>query len=478
MKRSVIFGLTAVLAAVACSDQQEPNPGSPAPGSDLASASSTVGINVVLKGRATAAQLAELGKYGAVKKQFREINGLTLVGKGSNLRAIRGLRFVKGAAVDKFINIPPNTDLVPVEDFTGGWSTWDQDAINVTLTPHSSARDVTQTGRGVFVGILDTGLLNTWPQYFPRERIATQYATSFVGGGAADRGNVHQPGGDQWQHDVCAHGTHVTSTILGYRRDANRTFQGTAPQATVIPVMLHAQGSANTPNSCGFFSSVAAAGLLYFAHLKEGPLAGQPLVVNNSWGGGRDPLTEAAVNYAISKGVLLVFSAGNSGEAGMGYPGALPQVISAAASGWVKEWTTATWWYELDVPEPTRASDFYIADFSSREHAGQDLDVAAPGTWVAGPFQLQRGQPSFFFLGGTSMAAPHVTGTVALMLQKKNNLTQSQAESILENTAINIGAGCRDVINAFTGVKEEICWGADATGEGLLNAEAAVAATP
>jgi len=476
MKRSVTIGLAAVLAAAACNDQQEPNPAPPAAGSDLASASSTVGINVVLKGRATRAQLAELGKYGAVKKQFPQINGLTLAGKAANLSAIRSLKFVKGAAVDKFINIP-HTDPIPSEDLTSGWSTWDQDAINVTVSPHSSARDVSQTGRGVFVGILDTGLLNTWRQYFPQERVATQYATSFVGGGAADRGNVQQPGGDQWQHDVCAHGTHVASTILGYRRDANRTFQGTAPQATIIPVMLHSQGSANTPNSCGFFSSVAAAGLIYFGDLKA-QLGGAPLVVNNSWGGSQDPLTTAAVNYALSKGVLLVFSAGNAGEAGMGYPGALPQVISAAASGWTKEWTTATWWWELDVPEPTSASDFYIADFSSREHAGQDLDVAAPGTWVVGPFQLQRGQPSFFFLGGTSMAAPHVTGTVALMLQKDPSLTQSQAETILQNTAINIGAGCRDVVNAFTGAVEEVCWGADATGEGLLNAEAAVAATP
>jgi subtilisin len=42
-------------------------------------------------------------------------------------------------------------------------------------------------GKGVYVGILDAGLPNTWPQFFPAERIATQYATSFVGGGAQDR---------------------------------------------------------------------------------------------------------------------------------------------------------------------------------------------------------------------------------------------------------------------------------------------------
>jgi subtilisin family serine protease len=440
----------------------------------------------VLKARPTKSQLDRLNTLGTVKTRFDQINGLTMAAKRSQLATLRALPFVKAAAVDATINIPPNTDLVPAGDFTTGFSTWDQDAINATVSPLSSARGVPQTGRGVYVGILDTGLLFTWRQYFPQERIATQYATSFVGGGAADRGSVQSPGGDSWQHDVCAHGTHVASTILGYRRTATINFQGTAPEATVIPVMLHSQGSANTPNSCSFSSSVAAAGLLYFAQLKQGPLAGQPLVVNNSWGGTEDPLTMAAVNFALSKGVLLVFSAGNAGEAGMGFPGALPQVISAAASGWIHEWslcagpTTGTgWWFLCDVPEPTNPSDFYITDFSSRQKTGQDLDVAAPGSWVVGPFQLQRGQPSFFFLGGTSMAAPHVTGTVALMLQKNPALTEAQAESIIEASAIGLGAGCRSVILVPRGTTpEEICWGADATGAGLLNAAAAVAATP
>ncbi len=57
-------------------------------------------------------------------------------------------------------------------------------------------------------------------------------------------------------------------------------------------------------------------------------------------------------------------------------------------------------------PEPTDEDDFYITDFSSRELTGQDLDVAAPGSWVVGPFQLQRGQTSFFFLGGTPWRRP------------------------------------------------------------------------
>ena len=39
-----------------------------------------------------------------------------------------------------------------------------------------------------------------------------------------------------------------------------------------------------------------------------------------------------------------------------------------------------------DVADPTVAEDVYVSDFSSRELAGQDLDVLAPGSWVRGPF--------------------------------------------------------------------------------------------
>jgi hypothetical protein len=94
---------------------------------------------------------------------------------------------------------------------------------------------------------------------------------------------VTSPAGDQWQHDVCAHGTHVASTIPGYQFGTAR-FQGTAPEATIIPVQLHSRGSENSRHGCSFDDSITAAGLLYFAQLEDGPLANAPLVVNSSWG--------------------------------------------------------------------------------------------------------------------------------------------------------------------------------------------------
>ena len=130
------------------------------------------------------------------------------------------------------------------------------------------------------------------------------------------------------------------------------------------------------------------------------------------------------------------------------------------------------------LAEPTNPDDFYITNFSSRALATQDLDVAAPGSWVVGPYKLNSGnQPSYYYLGGTSMAAPHVAGIVALMVQKNSALTAAAAEGILESTAIYLAPGCRNVFSP-SGAVQNICWDADATGAGLATADAALAATP
>ena len=160
----------------------------------------------------------------------------------------------------------------------------------------------------------------------------------------------------------------------------------------------------------------------------------------------------------------------------MGYPGAYPPVISVAASGWIGEWTAPSWWYALDVPDPTDPDDYYITDFSSRELSNQDLDVAAPGSWVVGPYQLNSGKTSYYYLGGTSMASPHVAGIVALMAQKYPGLDASQAEAILTGAVIALPAGCRTIMSPYG--SEEVCWGDDATGSGLITADAALALTP
>ena len=437
-----------------------------------APADKLIGINVVLSTHVTDAILADLGAHGKVRDVVPEIDAVTMQAYESQLDAIRGLRYVAAANPDASRTGAP-VDTVSATNFSNGLSTWDQDAIDVT--DFRRGRTVAYDGSGVYVAVIDTGLLDSWRQYFPQERIATPLAKCFSGGGG-DMGNVSEPP-NCWEHDQNSHGTHVTSTVIGYSL-GGVPINGAATKATIIPVKVL--------KNAGFgWSSVIARGIVYVTDLKaSGALGASPLVINMSLGGpGLDAMEKAAIDYAIGEGVIVVAAAGNSGERGMGYPGAYPPVISAAASGWVGEWRAGAdgnpfnWWYADDVADPTNPADFYITDFSSREKPGQDLDVAAPGSWVVGPYQVQSGKTSYYFLGGTSMASPHVAGIAALMMQKNPGLNAAQVESILESTATPLPPGCRTVAQP-SGPPQQICWGADAAGAGLASASAALAATP
>lgn len=441
-------------------------------GTVSAHAEAAIGINVLFKSSITQQNLNDLGRYGTVLETTPAIKLVTMRSTASQLPAIRSRPYVAAANPDAARKGSP-LDTVAATNFANGLSTWDMDAVNVTSSPGFSGRAVNYDGTGVYVAVLDTGLLDSWRQYFPEQRIATQFAKSFSGGGG-EAGNVSETP-NMWEHDQDSHGTHVTSTILGYNL-LGTPVNGVAPKATVIPVKVLGQG--------GFgWSSVIARGIVYVADLKGGPLAGSSVVINMSLGGpSLDAAEQAAMDYAIGKGVIIVASAGNEGNAGMGYPGAYAPVISVAASGWTGQWLAGpdgnpnNWWNADDVADPTKAADFYIADFSSREKAGQQLDVTAPGSWVVGPYQINSGQLSYFYLSGTSMSSPHVAGVVALMCQKKPSLTAKAAESILKATALPLPAGSRTV--ALPGGATEVqSWGSDATGAGLVTADAALKAT-
>ncbi|BAS26381.1 S8 family peptidase [Limnochorda pilosa] len=409
--------------------------------------------------------LAHLSRYGSVDFVFPEIGFVAMNIKAKDARpgsALRSDPLVLSVSRDHQVSVHTHTGLLA----------WDQDIIDVERV--HPAGDVQYDGTGVYVAVLDTGLVPNWQDYFPAARVASDLGRAF------HSPVLGTPGSPSFT-DTNSHGTHVTSTILGYSLYGLARFEGTAPGATVIPVKVLSN------KGWGWDSSVIA-GILYVANLKKDGVLDGPVVINMSLGGSEgSPAELAAIRYAIRQGVLIVASAGNEGEAGMGYPGAFAEVISAGAAGWVREWVGGRTWWQQDVPDPTTAADVYVTDFSSRELPGQELDVLAPGSWVVGPYLAYgaahppywaNGVPGqYYFLGGTSMAAPHVTGTVALLLQKNPSLTQAQAEAVLRSTALYIPPGSATVATPY-GTTETFTWSSDATGYGLIDADAAVAATP
>ncbi len=185
-------------------------------------AAQTIGINVVLNTAVTQPIVDDLSTHGKVRDVVTEINAITLQAKASELPAIQALPYVLAANPDQERDTGPE-QTTAVNSYLTGLSTWDLDAINVT--EKNVGRTVTQTGAGVYVAILDTGLVSNWPYYFGTERIAVQYARSF-GGGGGDMGTVSQQP-NKWGLDQNSHGTHVASTRLQpVRHDHQRRSAG------------------------------------------------------------------------------------------------------------------------------------------------------------------------------------------------------------------------------------------------------------
>lgn len=241
IRRWTWLGVGLALGIAACDSPQERITGTSTNASLATDATQgAIGIDVLLLSGPTRSMLDQLGSVGTVLDVVPEIHAVTMRIMASDLSAVQALSFVESATPDVERKGSP-VDLVAATNFTNGLSTWDQDAINVTIQPGSSARAIPYTGEGVYVGVLDTGLLDSWRQYFPQERIAEQYGIAFAGGGGEQGSVSSQP--EKWEHDQNSHGTHVTSTIIGYSLNGT-PINGVAPLATIIPVkVLNQNGS-------------------------------------------------------------------------------------------------------------------------------------------------------------------------------------------------------------------------------------------
>jgi subtilisin family serine protease len=159
-------------------------------------------------------------------------------------------------------------------------------------------------------------------------------------------------------------------------------------------------------------------------------------VMNMSFAGPMDPLLERIIKNAADKGVIFVAAAGNNGpKAGPAYPAAYPDVIAVTAT------------------------DEKYRLYGKANH-GEYIFIAAPGVDIIAPALKGRYELS----SGTSMAAAHVSGVVALMLERDAKLTAAQVREILSSSARQpdsdlgkdlIGAGIVDAAGALDGSKGE-----------------------
>jgi subtilisin family serine protease len=398
----------------------------------------------------------------------------------------------------KFNVTPIHEQFVETADFSSGsdpvgtYIPWDVDIIN--------AEYATNGGQDIYVVVLDTGLVSNWASFVaPTAHIETSLGrgwsynvvwnpviNDFDWTPNPSRGFITDP------LYGSGHGTHVTCEIVGYQRStigvAPHIVQGVAPNVHIIPLLGLDTWLVPTPDTTypGYHAGkvlfrggddwMLVSAIDYVASLADAH-PDWKIIVNNSWGSSEpDPAIRAAVDNAISKGVIFVFSAGNSGMDGMGWPGAYPEVISAAAGGWTMQMVgyppsnppSPYRWYLSDVPEmlntkndPFQAGgqyannwQIYLSDYSGRPNAAlgqswKDLDVSAPGSYVVGPYKpevawsgtawVNIGAPTAYYgLWGTSMAAPHVSGVAAIIAHDYPQFNQADMEWVLKKGASRI----------------------------------------
>jgi subtilisin family serine protease len=261
-------------------------------------------------------------------------------------------------------------------------------------------------GEGVVVGIFDTGVDGTHPDLAEKYRGGTN--------------SWYDPHGE---HDfpvdvagaVTGHGTHVAGIILG--GDASGTHIGVAPGATWIAARIW-----NDAGDAALSSDVHGIFQWFMDPDGDSLPDDAPDVVNCSWGFtlyDSFPWCLEELRNDISAwrdaGIIAVFSAGNSGPRFFSgeSPGNYPETIAVGATTMLDR----------------------VAAFSSRGPGNCDRkifpDLAAPGLAV---FSSAPGG-SYQAISGTSQAAPHVTGIIALMLDARPGLSMDEIESILKKTA-------------------------------------------
>ena len=304
------------------------------------------------------------------------------------------------------------------------------------------------TGTGVVVAVIDTGhrphadlAANLLPGY---DFIGDTFVANDGNGRDSDPSDPGDwinagecgPGDPATFESSSWHGTHVAGTIAAVTNNANGV-AGVAFNARVV--------SARVLGKCGGYTSDIADAIVWTS---GGTVSGVPAnanpakVLSISLGGGGScgATTQNAINSARSRGASVIVAAGNSNANSANFsPANCSGVVTVAATG-------------------------RNGGKASYSNFGATVEVAAPGGSGGANSVLSTlnsgstspGADSYALYNGTSMATPHVSGVVALMLSAKSTLTPDEVTAILQSTARPFPATCSQC------------------GSGIVNANAAV----
>lgn len=253
-----------------------------------------------------------------------------------------------------------------------------------------------EKGAGVVVCILDTGIDMNHPDLAP----------NIIGGrNFTNEGSVND------YSDGNGHGTHVAGTIAAVENGTGVV--GVAPEAKLlIGKVLGSDGSG---------SNQGITNAIKWATGWRGKNGEKVRIISMSLGGSyNDPRQYKAILEAVAAGVLVVCAAGNEGDADektyeFGYPGFYQESISVAACDENKK----------------------LAGFSNNN---KFVDIIAPGVRVLSTYPGS----GYATLSGTSMATPHVSGALALLIAAgeklfKREMSESELFGLISKCCCSLG---------------------------------------
>ncbi|MEK6837670.1 MAG: S8 family serine peptidase, partial [Nanoarchaeota archaeon] len=300
-------------------------------------------------------------------------------------------RLAEMASSEKVIRIYPRVTYYPTLDES------------VPLMKAGAFWNSGYTGNGTKVAVLDTGIDKNHPMLQGKVVAEKDFSKS---------GNTD---------DKYGHGTHVAGIIAGTTANGGK-YSGVAPNAQLLNAKVI--GDDGTGDNVDII-----AGIGWALDPDSNPSTDDGAkVISMSLGAPKalDTSIDSAIKDAVAKGAVVVVSSGNCGSGcpsvkcgsfrGVTSPGNSPSVISVGAVDKSKS----------------------VACFSSGESisgVGIKPDFVAPGVGVKS--SVPGG--SYQAMDGTSMAAPHVSGAIALMLSKNSALKQEDVKSVLEKTSLDLG---------------------------------------
>ena len=304
------------------------------------------------------------------------------------------------------------------------------DGVSAASAAGLAGRGLAFDGSGVGVGVIDSGIASHTDLRDGAKQSRIAGAFDFTGGGSVA--------------DEYGHGTHVAGIIAGNGAASKGEYAGIAPGAHLVSLkVLNAQGRGTVSTAIRAIEYAMAVRRKYKLRVLNLSVGA---AVTESYE--TDPLTLTA-RHAVEAGLVVVAAAGNFGKnangeiqyGGITAPGNAPWVLTVGA------------YSTMGTP---MLDDDRVAGYSSRGPTAYDYaakpDVVAPGTGIvslASPASLFYATKVDYLLGGslllsykpylsltgTSMSAPVVSGTVALMLQANPTLTPNMVKAIVQYTA-------------------------------------------